>query len=148
MAVEPAGRLDFAIMEVTGDTLSGKRWRRLQWIMIALWIVGMTILLALGISRVMVKGPSPYVLELYLVNMFAHGAWFTLESRIQKRPLGAWRFASLFGGPLVVWLYLVGAYRVRALVLIPLATAVYACPLVLIAIAIVLRLISPVTFVF
>jgi hypothetical protein len=59
------------------------------------------------------------------VVCLAQVGWISLDRRRRGREMGSWRFGVVLLGPLVIAIYLLVEYRVRALYLIPLMVGVY-----------------------
>jgi hypothetical protein len=109
-------------------------WRRMQWIVVVVWVVVMAFLMTQHLRQSRTGGRTPFSMAAGFLTMLAHGAWITLDCKILNRRVGAWRFAAFFLGPLAIWPYLLQAYRLRALMLIPLSALVYMAPIGIIVI--------------
>ena len=68
---------------------------------------------------------NPISIAGMLLNAFAHVGWISMDRKRRGREVGAWRFLTLFFGPLALWVYLALEYRGRAFVLIPLSIGIY-----------------------
>jgi hypothetical protein len=105
--------------------------RAMQWLVVAMWVLAFSGLAILDLNR---DNPSrnthhtPTGCATGFITALAHGMWITLDCRILGRPVGAWRFAGFFCGPLGLWAYFLLVYRARALVMIPLSLLIYALP--------------------
>ncbi len=56
---------------------------------------------------------------------FGNAAWISLDRKRRGKPVGGWRFAAIFLGPIAVCLYIILEYRDRAIFLLPAVVAVY-----------------------
>lgn len=56
---------------------------------------------------------------------FGNAAWISLDRKRREKPVGGWRFAAIFLGPIAICLYIILEYRDRAIFLLPAVVAVY-----------------------
>ena len=85
------------------------------------------------------SGPTPSSLVAAAVGAAAHALWISMDCARRGKSIGWWRLCAILFGPITIWTYLVVAYRVKALYLIPLSLLIYFAfliPPVVIAIAI------------
>ena len=126
----------FSIMNNTG--LSWER--KAQWILVVGWLAVFSGLMVMDINHsVDPKKHTPWGCAAAFLFALAHGMWISLDCRITNRPVGAWRFGAFFLGPLIIWIYLVAAYRTRALWMIPLSCLIYLIPVLLLMFDLLLR---------
>ena len=122
-------------------TTTGPSWgRKAQWVLIACWLVVISGLVIMDLHHASdPRKMTPWGCAAGFLSALAHGMWISLDCRITNRPVGAWRFGAFFLGPLIIWIYLVTAYRQRALWMIPLSCLIYLALGVLLLIEFVLR---------
>jgi hypothetical protein len=101
--------------------------RKAQWILVAGWVAVISVLLVMDLNHEDIR-KTPWGCAAGALSALAHGMWISLDCRIQNRRVGAWRFGAFFLGPLVIWAYLVSAYGLRALWMIPLSVVIYFVP--------------------
>ena len=111
------------------------RLRFLQWVIVACWIASFTVLFIMDYNQSPDGRRTPWGCAAGFLFALAHGIWITLDARILGRRVGAWRFASYFLGPLVIWAWMLTAYRAKALFLIPVSVAIYALPVAQVLVA-------------
>ena len=68
---------------------------------------------------------TPLTIAEFITMAFAQAGWITLDRRRRDLEVGWWRFGALLLGPIVLWIYFLAEYRLRALYLIPLMTGIY-----------------------
>jgi len=69
---------------------------------------------------------------------FGNATRISLDRKRRGRPVGAWRFAAIFLGPVVICLCVILEYRERSIFLLPIVVAVYGATIILRGIAVVL----------
>jgi hypothetical protein len=60
-----------------------------------------------------------------ILGALGQGGWITLDRQRRGLEIGYWRFGAILLGPIVISIYLILEYRLRALYLIPLLAAIY-----------------------
>ena len=110
-------------------------WRRMQWILIVVWIGLFTILIGADGMQPKTEAHTPLAVSAGFLTILAQGLWITFDAKALKRRVGGWRFAAFLVGPLALWPYMVYTYRLRGFLMIPLSIAVYLAPVGLLAIA-------------
>ena len=60
-----------------------------------------------------------------LVLIFSQAAWISMDRNRRGLPVGLWRFGAVLLGPIVIGIYLLAEYRLRALYLIPAMLGIY-----------------------
>jgi len=100
--------------------------RRLQWVVMGFGILLMTLFYLLEARQETEKEGKPYQMAFAFIAAFTQAAWITLDCRLMGRRVAWWPMGAFLCGPFAIWIYLIVAYRSRALYLIPFSILVYA----------------------
>lgn len=116
-----------------------------QWILVAVAIVLASTLVTIDFftfPRESLRGErTPLTFVAGLIILFTQGAWISMDRRRRGREVGYWRFGAILLGPLVIGIYLILEYRLKALILIPAMAGSYLALGIIPAIAgVILRL--------
>jgi hypothetical protein len=111
------------------------RLRICQGILMAAWVLGFTALAIMNAHQSQQGERTPWGCAAGMVTALAHGIWITIDARILNRPVGAWRFAAFFLGPIAIWLWLAVGYGWKAVFLIPASMLVYGAAISLLVVA-------------
>jgi len=66
-----------------------------------------------------------------VVGALAQGVWISFDCRHLGRRIRRWPLLGVFCGPIGIWIYMIVAYRNRALYMIPISIVVYAVAIAL-----------------
>ncbi|HZL72346.1 MAG TPA: hypothetical protein VFC86_07790 [Planctomycetota bacterium] len=66
-----------------------------------------------------------------VVGALAQGIWISFDCRHLGRRIRRWPLLGVFCGPIGIWIYMIVAYRNRALYMIPISIVVYAVAIAL-----------------
>jgi MFS family permease len=112
-----------ATMPVSSYTL------KQEWLLIAAAVAVVSTLLTIDMvtfPRETGRGErTPLSFVAVLVAAFSHAAWISMDRKRRGLTVGIWRFGAVLLGPVVIGIYLLAEYRVRALYLIPAMLGIY-----------------------
>jgi len=100
-----------------------------EWLLIAVAAAAVATLLtidAVTFPQASDRGErTPLTWVAVVLTAFTHAAWISMDRARRGRTVGAWRFGAILLGPVVLAIYLIAEYRLRALYLIPAMLGVY-----------------------